>query len=162
MLAHAQIVIATPNRNWLLCPIWLAPQGMWEVSAFTLNVEKGPVTALFVQAVQRLIKLCLIIHGWGPRLVFCPHLYNDPIAPNRLIFKKRYILTRRTELTSIKVTKNTFWTAAFRLLICYNQILINQLNHVYRQHSSACAKKITTIIGPCAKGPQQQGTQHGT
>jgi hypothetical protein len=64
MLTHTKVVIPAPNRDGRIRSIGLTPRRVRELTTLTLNIDKGPVAALFVQAVNRSVQLGVIVHGY--------------------------------------------------------------------------------------------------
>ena len=60
VLAHAQIIVAAPDRYRLLGTVLAPPRSMRELPALALNVDERPVAAFFVKPAQSLIKFLLI------------------------------------------------------------------------------------------------------
>ena len=45
ILAHAKIIIATPNGDFLFLAVWAAPGCVWEIAFFAANIHEYPIAA---------------------------------------------------------------------------------------------------------------------
>ena len=63
VLAHAEIVVGAPHRDFVDVPVGGVAQRAWEVTDLTLQVSENTIVALVFEGVDALGKELLIIHG---------------------------------------------------------------------------------------------------
>ena len=80
VLAHAQVVVATPNSDILFGAIFATPDGAGELALATFDVDKGAVAAFFMKAVQCGVDLVGIHRG-----------QSHSCASSSLTFQKCYV-----------------------------------------------------------------------
>jgi hypothetical protein len=52
VLAHAEVIVAAPDGDFLLRAVGLLPDGVGELALLALDIDEGAVAAFVVQAVD--------------------------------------------------------------------------------------------------------------
>jgi hypothetical protein len=76
VLAHAEVIVAAPDGDFLLRAVGLLPDRVGELALLALDIDEGPVAALFVQTVDGCVERVVVVHWLSPfpRPRACPPL----------------------------------------------------------------------------------------